>query len=90
MATTARYQKATTQYTLDRCKEVVDFIQKKFGNEIPKACFNLYTELARSIGQPTDRLITYLNIIGNMLRQADGKMVMTSKKAEVIELLVGA
>lgn len=89
MTTITRKPKVASPYTVERCRSIVEFIAGRFSDMIPRACFNLYSELARSVDQPTDKLVTWLNIIANLLKGPDGKMVMDEKKAVTIEFVIG-
>lgn len=85
MATTFKRKNVMTT---ERAKAIVEFLTANFSNAIPKTCFRLYEEVTKSAMVPTEKLTTWLNVIANILRNDDGKMVMTDKKAETIEFIV--
>lgn len=76
-------------YTVERCEGIVNYITTMFSDSLPRTTFKLYEELRKSTFEPTEKLITWLNVIANLLREKSGKMVMTPRKAETIEFLIG-
>jgi hypothetical protein len=88
MSSTFKTPKAAPTMTVERAREIIEFISRKFINDIPRSCFALNMELARSVTSPTKKLIEWLNVIANVLKNPDGKMVMDDKKAEIIEFVI--
>jgi hypothetical protein len=88
MGNSFKTPKVAPVMTTERAREIVEFISRKFINDIPRSCFALNLELARSAYFPTKKLVEWLTVIANVLRNPDGKMVMNDKKAEIIEFVI--
>lgn len=80
--------KRKNKMTAERARVIVEFLTANFSDVIPKTCMRLYEEVTKSAMVPTEKLTTWLNVIANILRNDDGKMVMTDNKAKTIEFIV--
>lgn len=81
--------KPTSTVTLARAESIVDFIISQYDGIMPRVCLALQHEVHRSNKSgPTEKLVTWLNVIANLLKEKNGKMIMTDEKAKIIEFII--